>query len=247
MNWKINLSPFRSTAIIVTMFFGLLGCEDPKSMEPMEFTQCFVPLDNPSKLARHETFYRDQKRGCFGQRWRMPRAYFARSLISYHPVAESFKLRVHIADQSPAVFLPKEKQIPVDIEVTIDPIFSGNFETHLNNFRRINLGPGKGIKSLRLFHNMSVYDIDPKIWDGTKRQDKEVILVPSDGTKFFVTCWGPYDRRIEAFSAKTTCRVSNIIDNRIWLRYYIPIADMPKVRSTNDGMLKLIRNFMQDN
>ncbi len=215
-------------------------------MEPMEFTQCFVPLDKPTALARHETFYRDEKRKCFGIRWRMSRAYYARRYVSYHPVAETFMLRIHVADRTPAVFLPKEKQIPTDIEVTVDPIFAGNFELYLNDARRVHLGPNSGIKLPRLFHGMTVYDMDPGRWDGVRRFSKVFILVPSDGTKFFVTCGTQYDKRIEDIHLQSPCRVENIIDNRVWLRYYIPIADMPKVRSTNDGMLKLIRSFMQD-
>ena len=45
-----------------------------KSMEMLEFTQCFQPIGKPNWLIVGD-FYEDKARNCYGQKWAIPRAY----------------------------------------------------------------------------------------------------------------------------------------------------------------------------
>ena len=113
------------------------------SAEPT-FTQCFrekvIPPCDQWKISQEycrsfkSKFFLDESRGCYGQRWSMPKGFYSNKYIAYHPMTETLILTVgrpglvpEITKLTPGRELPKRTP-SLYKEVKVRALFIENFE-----------------------------------------------------------------------------------------------------------------------
>lgn len=251
---------------------SLSGCGDSfrellllprKNMERVEFTQCFMPRASTDmecgKLKKGQgyeycqwfvsTFYLDQTRQCYGQRWAIPKAYYARSYgkLAGATTDDTFVLEVGrpgltpgITEITPGAFLTSEQRIPLFIEVTVRTLSTGKFEKRVREVmdaRRI----GGTVKTNQVLYGMGVYDNNKVRVD----QYRDIFLFPLTNKQWYVRCiMKPGHTLDEDLKTIGGCTVVSNVDDRVHIEYHIDNSELPQLATINTRMTNLIRSFM---
>jgi len=225
-------------AIVAFAAFVFKRLKDSKSMEPIAITQCFEPFDRP--FGRKNEFYKDQERGCYGQRWVMPRAYFDR--VSHSSTSETLVVNVARPGIGPGNLLPSEQFASVYHSINIKPARSGKFEDHIRQTQDA-YGTTSGlVKTARELYGMDVYE-QTKIG---LHQYHDFFLFPSANAQLFVKCLLKPDTTIDQKSPNGSCDVIANVDDRVSITYHINYSEMPDLINVNATVIGLIRSFMRN-
>jgi hypothetical protein len=233
------------------IFIGLLlllGCQ-AQSEELLRLTQCYrdktLPPCEQWKRGHEfcawffDAFPLDRERGCYGQRWNIPKVYYDRKYVSYNPATETLVIRLGIPDLTPRASLPRARDIPLFTEVRIEPLWYGKFIEHLRRTRDIR-APGNQLeKTGRVMYGMDVYDQSQK-----SNTYPDVFFFPPGEAQLFVRCIVRPNSSIEEIRPDGACEVVSNINDRAYLSYHIKYSQMPELIPINDKLTGLIRSFL---
>jgi hypothetical protein len=225
--------------------FTVGACDDRKSMEPIEFTQCFEAFDQPrARKEIKEQFFKDSERSCYGQRWRMPRAYYDHKRVSYQPLTETVVIRVGHPGFAPGNLIPREQYVRLLNEVAIYALWNGNFQDHIRHTKK-NYEVTGGLEKIgRVMYEMEVYDQLRM----PKDQYRSIFFFPSEkNARLFMMCLLRPDDPVEYISPQSphgSCKIVSSIDDRVRIEYHIKYSELPQLRQINTDLIKLVRSFM---
>lgn len=254
MTWKFSTRVFVALgALLVIVAFGFHWKSklDAKSMEPLQFTQCFDALDTTDP--RMAQLHKDVARNCVGQAWSIPRAYLRmdKSNVKKYPyvkgrstgVDEDIELDATAENLTPAVLDPKVeisqtmyfviKGRPLGKEPFAD-IFDRNLKWNTKHFQRTDM----------FMFGMRVYiDPNPEFDWGN------FWLIPDKAPEFYLEC--STLSKISTFEHLKSwkgkgCHLTGHIDDRIQLNYFVTVKQLENINAVHEKVATFIRSFIRN-
>ncbi len=194
-------------------------------------------------------FFLDDSRGCYGQRWSVPRGFYSNKYIAYHPVTETLILTVGrpglvpgITKLTPGRELPKRTP-SLYKEVKVRALFAENFEQRMQRTKRNYEGTGGLADTRRVLYGLRVFDQ----FNMPVNQYRDVFLFPPDPTQWYVKCLVKPGRSFEE-DQKTPggCTVVHSVDDRVYIEYHVKNEELSYLERVNSEMTNLIRSFMMN-
>jgi hypothetical protein len=234
--------------VCLLILLNLAACEDKKSMEPMALTQCFeekeTPMcSGPNKVQKYcerltSDFYLDPARGCYGQRWSIPRAYY--SDLPNSTRGQTLVLRFSIPDLTPGAWLPADQRYYSMRQINLRPLYSGKFERRAEEIKDAYRTSAGLAKTEHVMYGMDVYD-EMRV---PKNEDRDIFFFPPRNAQLLVRCLIDPGPIMDSLKSTDPCEVGSHVDERIEITYHIRYSDMPNLTSINDKVVGLIRSFM---
>lgn len=246
-----------AVAVVIAIVITLISIADGGKSATTTLTQCFREKAMPScdewKIGQEycrafqKTFFLDEARGCYGQRWSMPKGYYSHKYVAYHPLTETFILTVgrpglvpDITELTPGRELPK--RVPsLYKEVKVHALFTGDFAKRVQETKRNYQLTGGLADTKRELHGLRIFDQ----FNMPANQYRDVFLFPPGDAQWYVRCIVKPGRTFEQnLNTPGGCSVVHNIDDRVYIEYFVDkteLADLPRI---NTEMTQLIRSFM---
>lgn len=221
--------------MILMVLIALSACNEPSSVELWRVTQCFKPLHDNSYARRSELF-RDEKKGCWGQRWAIPKKYMP-YFLTKSTDSEQINLYLDVVGvfNSEAARVPKHKRA-WEHKVQIETITHAGFEVQRSLSKKL---PMKGFKKTdRTLFGFDIYDSEDK----TIYRSSYLL---SEGMKhLYARCLLPPHLGIEQMKPEWGCEVFTHVNNQFDITYIVPFSAMRDLNAINTAVLNHLTNFM---
>ena len=192
-------------------------------------------------------FFLDESRGCYGQRWSIPKGFYSNKHIAYHPVTETLILTVGrpglvpgITKLTPGRELPKRTP-SLYKEVKVRALFIDDFEQRVQRTKRNYESTGGLADTKRELYGLRVFDQ----LNMPANQYRSVFLFPPDHIQWYVRCLvKPRHSLEEDLKTQGGCAVRHNVDDRVYIEYWVENTELSNLQRINFEMTSLIRSFM---
>lgn len=221
--------------MILMVLIALAACKEQGNADLWKVTQCFKPLHDNSYARRSELF-RDEKKGCWGQRWEIPQKYlpyfFTKSTDS-----EQINLYFDVVGifNSEAARVPRHKRA-WEHKVQIETITHAGFEVQRSKSKKF---PMKGFKKTdRTLFGFDIYDREEK------SLYRYVYLFSEEMKHLYARCLLPPHLEIEQMKSEWGCEVFTHVNNQFDITYIVPFSAMRDLNALNTAVLNHLTSFM---
>ena len=221
--------------MLLLALITLAACNDNSNSEPWQVTQCFTPLHDQSYARRAELF-RDEKKGCWGQRWVIPKKYLP-YILTKSTDSEQINLYLDVV----GVFKPEHARVPRherawEHKVQIETITHAGFEIQRSKSKQF---PMRGFKKTdRTLFGFDIYDSDDK------NIYRSVYLFSEEMKYLYARCLLPPHLEIEEMKSDWGCEVFTHIDDQFDIIYIVPFSAMSDLNALNTAVQNHLTNFM---
>ena len=221
--------------MILMVSIALAACNDQGNADLWQITQCFKPLHDNSYARRSELF-RDEKRGCWGQRWAIPKKYLP-SILTKSTDSEHINLYFDVV----GVFNPEAARVPRhkrawEHKVQIETITHAGFEVQRSISKKF---PMKGFKKTdRTLFGFDIYDSEDK------NIYRSAYLFSEEMKHLYARCLLPPHLEIEQMKPEWGCKVFTHVDDQFDVNYFVPFSAMNDLNALNTAVLNHLVKFM---
>lgn len=240
-----RVATFSMLVSVLSAAAFLVGCESSQSVEQKHFTQCFRPKeveDCAKWKSGHEycrwfveTYYLDEARGCYGQRWSIPKAYFG-EVVGPSTTSESVIIKVRLSDLAPGALVAKKEMQ----NIWIKPLASGRFKKRALEIKEANTGTLWMEKTDRTMFGMEVY---AQRQPSTTKQSY-FFFFPKEDPQLLIDIWVQPEWTLEKLPPYYPFKITANVDDRAYVEYLIPSSQMSEVDAVNTRVVELVRSFM---
>lgn len=225
----------RKLLILLITAIYLLASNGDSHSDVWQVTQCFKPLDDTSYARRNELF-RDEIKGCWGQRWAIPKKY-----LPYFLTKSTDSEQIHLYSDVVGVFNPEAARVPRhkrawEHKVQIETITHAGFEVQRSLSKKL---PMKGFKKTeRTLFGFDIYDSEDK------NIYRSAYLFSEEMKHLYARCLLPPHLEIEQMKPEWGCKVFTHVDDQFDVNYFVPFSAMNDLNALNTAVLNHLVKFM---
>lgn len=221
--------------IVLMTAIALLASNGDSNSDVWQVTQCFKPLHDHSYLRRGE-LYKDEKKGCWGLRWAIPKKY-----LPYFLTKSTDSEQINLYFDVVGVFNPEAARVPRhkrawEHKVQIETITHAGFEAQRSLSKKL---PMKGFKKTdRTLFGFDIYDRKEK------SLYRDVYLFSEEMKHLYARCLLPPHFEIEQVKSDWDCEVFTHINDQFDINYFVPFSAMNDLLHINSAVQEHLTSFM---